>query len=186
MFPAVTLASILLAAALPPGTTLSVDPSASVVRFRVTHPLHTVDGWSKAIEGKAMARSDGTVVAMVRLPLSSFHSGDGNRDAHMLEVLEVEKHPSVVFRGTLKLDDQGTLPAGPVLIAGEVDLHGIRTPISVPVTLESQGDGVWRAKGAFDVSLDAHNVERPALLFVKIADECHIEIDLLMRRSEAK
>jgi len=48
---------------------------------------------SKEIDGKAVAKDDGKVIALVGAPLASFHSGDSNRDAHMLEVLEAERFP---------------------------------------------------------------------------------------------
>jgi hypothetical protein len=40
-----------------------------------------------------------------------------------------------------------------------------------------------RVKGAFDVSLDAHGVERPSLLLVPIEDACRVDVDLLLRRA---
>lgn len=177
------LALLLLSSAIAPGSTLAVDPSSSTIRFHVSHALHDVDGFSKDLEGKAVAREDGTVQAMVRAPLASFRSGDSNRDAHMLEVLEVEKHPVVVFRGLAKLDPSGALPEGPLRMTGEVELHGIRSPVSMQLTVSAGKDGVLHARGSFEVSLDAHKVERPALLFVKIADACRIDVDLLLRRS---
>ncbi len=41
--------------------------------------------------------------------------------------------------------------------------------------------GTARARGGFDVSLDAHHVERPSLLFVKIEDDGHLDFDLVLR-----
>jgi hypothetical protein len=100
------LSALLLAAALPPGGALSVDPTASTFIYHVVHKLHRVDGASHQVEGKALA-------------------------------------------------------------------------------IEPQPDGALRVRGHLDVSLDAHGVERPSLLFVKIEDACGIDVDLLLRRDRS-
>lgn len=174
------LLALLAAATLPAGTLLSVDPASSAVKFQIVHKLHRVDGQSKQIEGKAAVQEGGKVLAMVRVPASSFRTGDGNRDEHMLEVLEVDKHPYVVFKGIAQVGS-GELPHQ-VTMTGELDFHGVTHPVTVPLTLEPGPDGSLRARGGFEVSLDAYRVERPSLLFVKIEDGCHIDLDLLLRK----
>ena len=174
--------ALILAAALPQGATLGVDAKASEVRYTIVHKLHRVEGASRDVEAKAVVKDDGSVLAMARIPLASFRSGDGNRDEHMLEALEAGKHPFVVFKGTARLGPGRDVPAT-LPMAGEVDLHGVATPVTVPLALAVQPDGSVRARGSFQVSLDAHRVERPSLLFVKIDDGCRIDFDLLMRES---
>ena len=120
---------------------------------------------------------------MVRVPVASFRSGDGNRDEHMLETLEAGKFPFVVLKGTARLGPEREVSTTPVPMAAEVELHGVKTPVTVPVSLALQPDGSVHARGSFDVSLDAHRVQRPSLLFVKVEDNCHIDFDLVMRGS---
>ena len=169
------LVAFLLAAAIAPGS-YAVDATASTLRYVVTHKLHQVDATSKEVEGRAVVRPDGTVLAEVRAPIASFRSGDGNRDEHMLEVMSVGAHPFVVFKGLAHLED------GPgVRVQGQIDLHGVKKPVAVPLTAEPQPGGSIRVKGAFEVGLEAHGIERPALLFVKVDDACRIELDLLLR-----
>jgi polyisoprenoid-binding protein YceI len=174
------IAALLIAATVAPGT-YSVDPAASTVRYAVSHKLHQVDATSKEVEGKALVRPDGSVLTEVRAPVASFKSGDGNRDEHMLEAMGA--FPLVVFKGLARLDAGGALPEKPIPLQGQVELHGVKKPYTVPVTLALQPDGSLRVKSAFDVSLDAHGVDRPSLLFVKIDDACHIDVDLVLRGS---
>jgi polyisoprenoid-binding protein YceI len=169
-----------LAATLPAGATLSVDAAASTVRYNVTHKLHKVHGESRQIEGKAVV-ADGRVLGMVRVPVSSFRSGDGNRDAHMEEALEAGKFPFVVWKGVAKLGSGNALPDGPLQMEGQLELHGVTRPVSALLTIEVRADGAVHARGSLDVDLDAHGVERPALLFVKIDDTCRIDVDLVLR-----
>ena len=161
--------------------TLTIDPSQSSLRYVVTHKLHQVDATSHEVQGKAVTRPDGTAITEVRAPVASFKSGDGNRDEHMLETMNVGSFPYVIFKGLMKLPAGGALPQGAAEMQGQVDFHGVKKPYTVPLTFEPQPDGSVRVKGTFDVSLDAHNVERPSLLFVKIEDACRIEVDLLLR-----
>ena len=175
--------AILVAAALPSSGAFNVDVAASTIRYTVVHKLHRVEGISHETEAKAIVRDDGSVLAMVRVPVASFRSGDGNRDEHMLEALDAGKWPFVVFKGVAGLGAAREVPPGPVAIDGEIALHGVTTPMKVPVTLTTEPDGSLRARGSLDVSLDAHGIQRPSLLFVKVDDECHIEFDLVMRGS---
>lgn len=170
------IALILASAAAAPGT-WTVDSAQSALRYAVNHKLHKVDATSKEAEGKAVVRPDGTLMVEVRAPVASFKSGDGNRDEHMLEVMNVGAHPFVVFKGL------GHLAHGDaqLQLQGQIELHGVKAPAPVSLSLEAQPDGSLRVKGSFDVSLDAHGIERPSLLFAKVDDACRIEVDLLLR-----
>jgi len=170
-----------LALALPAGGSYRVDAAGSRVEYTIVHKLHRVEGKSSDIEGRALVKGNGTVQAMVRVPVASFRSGDGNRDEHMLEAVEAGKYPFVVFKGVANLGPERALPAGPLEMQGEVELHGVKRPIVVPLSLALQPDGSIRGRGSFEVSLDAHGVERPSLLFVKIEDHCHIDFELTLR-----
>ncbi len=185
MTAAAVAALALLAAGAPEREILSVDPAASVVRFHVNHKLHEVDGASKSIEGKVVLEPDGRVLAMVRIPIASFDSGDANRDSHMRETLEAGRFPYVVFKGVstaVALAAQGrTTPT----LKGELEFHGVKQPVEVPVSVELGRDGSAKVKGKMRISLEAYRIERPSLLFVKLDDECAIELDLVLKRSGA-
>lgn len=176
------LASALALASSASPQTLTVDPSATVVRFHLNHKMHKVEGRSSAVEGKAVIEPGGRVLAMVRIPVSSFDSGDANRDSHMRETLDAGKHPFVVFKGVSSM----LVPAAygkavPMTLQGELDFHGVSRPIAVPVSAEFGPDGSALVTGRMKVSLEAHRIERPSLLFVKVDDECAIEFSLKMR-----
>jgi polyisoprenoid-binding protein YceI len=103
----------------------------------------------------------------------------------MQEAMDVGKFPYVVLKAVSQLG--GAVAASTATktvtldLTGELELHGVRRPVSMPVTLEMKADGTARAHGSFDVSLDAHQIERPSLLFVKVDDACRIEFDISFR-----
>jgi polyisoprenoid-binding protein YceI len=181
-----TLVLALFLAGAPPATrTWSVDRTRSVVRYHVVHRFHSVTGVSSTIEGKGVVEEGGRMLAMVRVPISSFDSGERNRDANMNEAVDSRRFPFVVFKGVARLDGVALPASRPTTLEtrmdGEVELHGVKRPVVVPLTVDLSPDGTGRARGAFVVSLDAFGIERPSLLFVKIDDGCRIEIDLALR-----
>ena len=178
------LVAAVVAAAAPAGVPLSVDPATSVATYHVRHALHAVDGRSSAIEGKAIVGDDGRVMAMVRIPISSFDSGDANRDANMRDTLEISKFPYVVFKAVAHLPVPA--PHGHAFettLDGELDFHGVRHRLAVPATVTLGDDGGAAVKARLHVSLDAFHVERPSLLFVKLQDDCSVDVDLKLRSS---
>ena len=174
----------LLLVAPPPAGTYAVDASRSVVRYTVIHKLHEVDAASREIEGKAVVRDAATAVAQVRVPVASFRSGDANRDAHMIQAVEVGKFPFVGVKALVQLERPGSPPGEPLSAEVEVDFHGVKRRATIPLTVSRLPGGELRVQGRLDASLDAHGVERPSLLFVKVDDACRIDFDLVLRGEE--
>lgn len=174
-------AALVLAASLS-ARTYSVDPAASVVKFHLSHKMHPVDGSSAQIEGKALLGEDGKVQAMVRIPAASFDTGDANRDSHLRETLESSKFPYVVLKAVTAL----VVPVaqGKALEArlqGELDFHGVKRPIQVPAQIAFAKDGSAVVTARFPVNLEAHQIERPSLLFVKVDENVELDVKLTLR-----
>jgi polyisoprenoid-binding protein YceI len=182
MTPALAVLALLVAGASEPQA-YTVDPAQSVIKFHVDHKLHASDGRSSKIEGKAVVQPDGKVMTMVRVPVASFDTADANRDSNMRETLEASKYPFVVFKGVTSL----ALPAAtgkaiPATIQGELEFHGVKKPVEVPVTVQFADDGSATVKGKMTVSLEAFKIDRPSLLMIKLDDDCKIELELKLRR----
>jgi polyisoprenoid-binding protein YceI len=182
MTPALALVAAVALGASDPQS-YAVDAAQSVIKFHVDHKLHATDGSSRSIEGKAVVQPDGKVLAMVRVPVASFDSGDANRDSNMRETLESSKHPFVVLKGVTSL----VMPAAlgkPIetKIQGELEFHGVKRPIEVPVTVQFANDGSAIVKGKMTVSLDAYKIDRPSLLMIKLDDDAKIEFELKLRK----
>jgi polyisoprenoid-binding protein YceI len=166
-----------------PAGAYALDPAASALRFRVVHPLHAVHGRAKVVEARAVLAPDGELRAQARAQVASFDTGDGNRDVNLRAALEADRFPLVTLKATGRLAIPAALPAEvPVTVAAELDLHGVKRPLEIPLTVRLGADGSARATGSFPVSLDAHGIERPSLLFRKVDDLCQVELDLLLRR----
>lgn len=175
------LAAVLLSASLAAGSFV-VDPAGSLVKFYLHHKMHEVNGQTRQIEGKAVLGEDGKVMTMVRISVASFDTGDANRDSHMRETLDAGKFPFVVFKGVTNV----TVPVAhgkplETRLEGELEFHGVKQPIAIPAQVVLGPDGSAVVKAKFPVSLDAHRVERPSLLFIKTDENVVLDVELKLR-----
>jgi polyisoprenoid-binding protein YceI len=172
----------LLLTQAPQARVFVLDPAQSHVTFHLDHALHKVDGQAKQLEAKAQLAPDGGLKTMARAQVASLDTGDGNRDANLRAVMEADQYPYVVLKGTGQLARPTSFPAIlPLTLDAEVDVHGVKRPMKVPLQVSFTDANTARIRGAFDVSLTAHHVERPSLLFKKVDDATKVTIDLLLR-----
>ena len=176
-----SVVTVLLASSLSAGAYV-IDAAGSVVKFHLHHKMHEVHGRSSQIEGKALLGDDGKVMTMIRIPAGSFDTGDANRDSHMRETLDASKFPFVVFKGVTSF----TIPVAhgkaiDTKLDGELEFHGVKQPLSVPAQVVLAADGSATVKAKFQVSLDAHKIERPSLLFIKTDENVQLDIELKLK-----
>jgi hypothetical protein len=162
----------------PAATSYSVAMQKSAVHYTIVHKLHKVQATSKLVQGKAVLKPDGSLQVMLRAPIGSFESGDGNRDEHMRETMEESKYPFVTYKGVARLANGSLAPTMDLVLDGELDFHGRKHAEKVPVHVDRGGPAGAHVTGHFAVSLDRYQVERPSLLFIKIDDDCAIDFDL--------
>lgn len=177
---AATLAALLPLALsqAPSPRTFAVAPG-SAVGYRLVHRLHSVEGHSEAVEGRARLLPDGTVQLAVRARVDSFDSGNGNRDAHMREVTEAARFPFVTLKAVGGVAPGASGEPVAVALRGELDFHGVVRAVEIPATVRLEGSRATAA-ARFPVSLTDHEVERPSLLFVKVEDRIVVEARLVL------
>jgi polyisoprenoid-binding protein YceI len=175
------LVALLVAQAPAAAQTWTLDPAKSAIRFHLNHALHEVDGEAKVVEAKAILGADGQLRAMARVQVAGLATGDANRDANMRAVLEADRHPYVVLKGASTVARPAAAGTVPLAMKAELDLHGVKGAMDVPLQVSFAADGTARVQGSFDVSLERHRIERPSLLFRKVDDACRVSVDLLLR-----
>ncbi len=159
---------------------LAIDPAKSALSYKVVHPFHETEGKSSSMEGVAVLKPEGGALVQVKVDIRTFDSGNSNRDDHMKECTEANKLPYATVKGVLKdFKLPATYPAdATATLEGELEFHGQKHPLTVPVQLHFDSAAHAHVKGAFDISLDAYQVERPSLMMRKIDDACHMGLDL--------
>lgn len=160
--------------------------SGGTISYKLIHKLHEIVGTSKKAEGKARILPNGTVQVMVRAPVESFDSGNGNRDAHMLEAVEGSKHPLVELKGvTTGFALPASYPAKvKTKLKGVLTFHGVKNAEDLELELDFADAQHATVSAAFPVSLEDFKVERPSLMFVKVEDALKMEVRLELSRQK--
>lgn len=143
------------------------DKKQSDISYKLTHPLHEIDAVSRNASvwidldqaNKAIQK------AFVQIPVTSFDSGNSNRDSHAMEVIDAISYPDVRFTSTSIAQKGDSLR-----ISGKLTFHGVTKPVNI-VAAEVWGQGKLTIDGKFDISLTAFKVDRPSLLGVPVKDD---------------
>jgi len=173
----------------------------NLVQFTSDAPLEKVVGKTHDISGtlaldlsNLMATTNGTF----EVDLRTLDTDNRLRNEHMREDhLETDKYPKATFtlRKFLSADRDRLVSGGSadVMAEGELLLHGISKVYQIPVRLRYQrsdaatenrlggnkGD-LLEVKAAFVVKLADHQIRRPELLFMRLAEEQNVEVSFAM------
>lgn len=151
---------------------------ASTLTYHVSHPLHHVAGVSYAARGKGVCH-DGVCNFLAAVPVKSFHSGDTNRDLHMLEVVRGAQFPMVVVRTTIP---ESQLKNGPIYPNLTIQFAGQTAHYSkVPLKLVNEGKSI-RVVGTIPATLNSFKIKPPELLAMPISNSIPISVDMTWTR----
>jgi polyisoprenoid-binding protein YceI len=156
---------------------LELDPSKTLVEFRLPGSLHTTHGTFKLERGTIIAdpatgKAGGSIVVDAR----SGDTGIGARDNEMREsVLEAQKYPEITFdpqHFTLDLRGGGQFQA---TVQGVLTLHGARHDFALTAQGQLVGDNLT-ATAHFSVPYVEWGMEDPSILFLTVAKKVDIDI----------
>lgn len=177
-------------AAAAPGRWEVVPGDGSRVQFTSKAPLETFTGRTREVSGgcsfdvEALA---GDVALEVAVEMASFDTGLKKRNQHMRDNhLHTDRFPRSWLRGgTIKSSSASSLPVGGTVsvdFVGELELHGVRRPVVCTIELKRPSADTVTAKAAFPVKLADHDITRPQVLMLKLADEQRVDVDLVLGR----
>jgi polyisoprenoid-binding protein YceI len=156
------------------------------VGFRSKAPLESFEGSTHTVTGVITLDPEalGDEVAIeVRVDLTSIDTGISMRDRHMRENhLHTDRFPHATFRadsvtgGTGAVLTDGALHE--VTVAGELDLHGVKRPVSVVLGLRMDEDRALHITSGFPVALADHDIPRPQFLFAKLGEVQQVFVKL--------
>ena len=152
------------------------DKRGSTVKYTMKHAIHKWDAVSRDVNCAMNVDEDTKRIesVAVSMKVASFDSGNASRDSHGLEVMESLKYPNVTF---VSQDVQAEAD-GKLTIKGTLTFHGVAKPIVVQATRKDACKQLTVACG-FDVSLTAHNVERPSFLGIKTDDTMNMAFTIV-------
>jgi hypothetical protein len=162
-----------------PATWIAGD--GSTIAYHLVHKFHSVEGIARSVEAKVRLAPGGGAQFAVRARLAEFDSGNSNRDAHMMEVTEAGRFPYVTVKGAAEGVRVDALPADVTLpLRVRLELHGVSRELEVAARIHFASPQRAEVAATFPVSLTAHGVERPSLLFVKVDDRIEIVARLIL------
>ncbi|CAM3218718.1 YceI family protein [Rhodothermus bifroesti] len=160
--------------------TLPVDSTQSLLQYYGHHPLHGWTGVSRSVQGKLHLDLANPARSTVRLhvPVASFSSGNSNRDSNMLEVVEADRFPEVIFESSAiaveRWEQTATGYEGAWVVNGRLTFHGQTQAVAIPVAVRINNHR-FEATGRFSIMLSQFGVRRPKLLLMAIRDRIDLE-----------
>ena len=157
------------------GQTFEVSNSSKITYYG-SHFTSDWQGHSSGFRGRIIydAVNQTTNSCSLRVDLATFDSGNSNRDSNMLTYLDVFQYPEVMFDSN-EIFVEGINAS----IKGKLTFHGITKDINLTADI-SFNDG-FNAEGSFIILLSEYEVERPVLLFKKIADEMKLKFHIVAK-----
>lgn len=145
---------------------LEMRGDESSMRYRIVHPLHKIEASSKEVKYRLEADPAMKKIYSVtaEVDVTTYDSGNSNRDSHAMEVIDAITYPEASFSSTSIVQDGDSVD-----VAGKLTFHGITRDIlikSAPTWSESR----LRVVGDFAISLTDFKIERPSLLFMPVED----------------
>lgn len=157
------------------------------VAFISRATLDTFEGVTERIDGYVLL--DGEGVRPVEGPagevyfevdLASLDTGINLRNRHMREnYLEVDRHPFAVFQGRIDAITATGDGSFDVSASGDFSVHGVSRRRSITCGVTPEGPR-FRARCAFPVLLPDHSIDIPRLMFMRLAEEVRVELDVTL------
>ncbi len=139
----------------------------SWIKYLMVHPLHKFEAISKDAAYRLRADLSKKDIAAVaaEVDVTSFDSGNSNRDSHAMEVIDAVDYPDVTFTSTK------VAPAGDdsLDVTGNLTFHGITRQIIVPIKPVWSPDKL-AVNGSFNITLSEFKIDRPSLLMIPVSD----------------
>ena len=157
------------------GQTFEVS-KASKITYYGSHYAHDWQGHSTSISGKILYDADDQTAnrCSLRVDLITFDSGVSNRDSNMLTNLDAFQYPDVLY-----VSNEISMEGMNASIKGQLTFHGITKDLNL--TADILFTDRFNAEGSFTILLSDYEVERPALLFKKIADELKLKFHIVAK-----
>jgi len=144
----------------------------SSVTYRLVHPLHKIEATSKDVAYQLDTDVTTKEIRRVsaQVDVTTFDSGNSNRDSHAMEVIDALTYPEASFAST-----SITQIGDSLRVAGKLSFHGITRDAIMPA-VAAWTPGTLEVRGDFDVTLSEFNIDRPSLLMIPVEDRLSFSV----------
>ncbi len=160
-------------AMLAQGSTYMMQRKESSVTYTIVHPLHTFSAVSRSADGRLAVDTATREITSVEVAVdvTSFDSGNSNRDSHAMEVVDALTYPEARFSSTSVVQHGDSVTA-----TGTLLFHGQSREIMIPGHVESSAN-LLRVRGNFAINMKSFGLEPPSLLLMPVQDTVRFSID---------
>ena len=146
----------------------------SLITYFGVHYLHKWEGSTSDVKGVvSYDKNIDQYECSISVPLSTFSSGNDNRDSNMLVYCKAFDFPNINFQSTSIKVNESTLE-----IEGKIEFAGEEKDIKTNAKLNILDNNFFAIEGELDILLSEFKVERPSLLFVEIEDLVKIKYSI--------
>jgi polyisoprenoid-binding protein YceI len=119
------------------------------------------------------------------LDLTTLDTGIDLRNQHMRDsYLETDEYPFAEFTGQIVSElDPNISEKQEAKVKGTFKIHGVEREVTVTGTITPTSNGL-QLDADWTVLLDDYNIERPGVVFYKLADEQKVNISILLTPKE--
>ena len=146
----------------------------SLITYFGVHYLHKWEGSTSDVNGVvSYNKASEQYECSISVPLSTFSSGNDNRDSNMLVYCKAFDFPNINFQSTSIKVQENTLE-----IEGRIEFAGKEKEIKTSAKLNGLDNNLFAIEGELDILLSEFEVERPSLLFVEIENLVKIKYSI--------
>lgn len=132
--------------------------------------------------GSEVALEEDASTLVFKVPVAPLETGVGLRDAHLREMLEVERYPAATLRvpkSQLTFPRQREPSEGTA--EGDLTLHGQSRPVKVNYRAELAADGVIKVHGSMHLDMRDFDLKAPSFLGVTVAPMVEVKVELAVK-----
>jgi polyisoprenoid-binding protein YceI len=146
--------------------TLSSIKDETSMTYYLVHPLHKIEATSRDVTSTVSVDVSSNAIKSVKasVDVTTFNSGNSNRDSHAMEVIDAIDFPEASFTSTSVSSHNDSL-----FVSGKLTFHGVTRDIMMN-SLVQWSDKKMIVHAEFWISLTNFQIERPALLLVPVED----------------
>jgi len=167
------------------------DSTGTFVGFRVQEELSTIGsttavGRTPTVSGETTFDGTTLTAATIEADMSAISTNESRRDDRVQDALETGKFPTATFVLTQAIDLGDAVNSGTattVDATGDLTIHGVTTPVTLPLEAQLVGDTIV-VVGSLDIALSTYGVEAPsAPIVVSVSDQAQIELQLFFAQA---
>ncbi|MFA6955961.1 MAG: YceI family protein [Thermoanaerobaculia bacterium] len=164
-----TLATAVALSAAASERTLTIDPAASKVDFKLGATGHDVEGSFKVESGSlTFDTATGVMSGEIHVDAKSAKTGNGSRDNTMHgDVLESAKFPLFTFKAQKLEGHLADAGKSTVKLHGIISVHGVDHALVMPATVDITGNTA-SANATFSIPFVDWGMKDPSILFLRV------------------